>query len=519
MEKRKKKRLLPHIFRDRVIVAFLVLLQIVVIVALAVSGASFSPYISIALNVVSFLISLAVIIRRTKDAYKLIWIYLILCFPVFGGLFYLVFSIQSSMKLMEPYMKEINEKTSCKTSDSDASTSEAISEYPEQVNQIRYLSDYAGFPAFANTDTVYYPTGEDFYPALLDALRSAKKYIFMEYFIIAEGKMWDSVVEILAQKASEGVDVRVMYDDVGSIFQLPKKYPHVLAQKGIKCRAFNRFRPILTGLQNNRDHRKICSVDGKIAFTGGVNLADEYINEIERFGRWKDCAVKLTGDAAWSLTVIFLKMWMLTSTNRHSNTFDIQQFMPEKQDDAQRVFDGYVQPYCDSPLDTDHVAEHVYLQMIGQAKDYLYIYTPYFIVDDTIITALTLAAKSGVDVRIVTPHKWDKLMVHITTRSYYRDLIDGGVKVYEYTPGFIHSKVFVSDDRVASIGTVNLDFRSLYLHFECGTMLYGSHAVMQAKEDFLRTVKECKEITEKDCKTGIFMRLVNCIMRLIAPLL
>ncbi len=517
--KKRKKRILPHLFRDRVIVAFFVILQIFVLVALAVSGASFSPYISAALNLISFVISLVVIVSRTKDAYKLIWIYLILCFPVFGGLLYLVFSIQGSMKRMAPLMKEIDEKADCRTPLSDESTLEAIRSYPENINQIKYLSDYAGFPAFKNTDTEYYLMGEDFYPEFLDALKTAKKYIFLEYFIISEGKMWDSVLEILEQKVQEGVDVRVLYDDVGSIFQLPKRYPRILAEKGIDCRAFNRFRPILTGLQNNRDHRKICSVDGKIAFTGGINIADEYINEIERFGRWKDSAVKLKGDAAWSFTVIFLKMWMLTSPDPLDESFDIQKFMPEADIDTKIVSDGFVQPYCDSPLDSDHVAEHVYLQMINNAKKYLYIFTPYLITDNSIISALTLAAKSGVDVRIVTPHKWDKLMVHVTTRSYYGDLIDGGVRIYEYIPGFIHSKVFVSDDNIASVGTVNLDFRSLYLHFECGTMLYGSKAVMQAKEDFLATFEECKEITASDCKVGVFMRFVNSIMRLIAPLL
>ncbi len=515
--KNKKRRILPRIFRDRVIVAFLVILQIVFLVALAVSGAAYSPYISTALNVISFIISLVVIIRRTNDAYKLTWIYLILCFPVFGGLFYLVFSIQSSMRLMEPYMKQIDKKASCETSLSEISTRAAIAEYPEKENQIKYLSDFAGFPAFSNTETEYYPMGEVFYPEFLKALKSAEKYIFLEYFIIGEGKMWDSILEILAEKAKEGVDVRVMYDDVGSIFQLPKKYPARLAEMGIECRAFNRFRPILTGLQNNRDHRKICSIDGKVAFTGGINIADEYINEIERFGRWKDSAVKLSGDAAWSLTVIFLKMWMLTSSEPIDASFDIQKYAPDVA--ASEKSDGYVQPYCDSPLDRDHVSEHVYMQLINQAKRYLYIFTPYLIVDDSILSALTLAAKSGVDVRIVTPHKWDKLMVHVTTRSYYGDLIDGGVRIYEYTPGFLHSKVFVSDDKVASVGTVNLDFRSLYLHFECGTMLYGSRAVMQAKEDFLATLDECKEITAKDCRVGVFMRFINCIMRLIAPLL
>ncbi len=512
---KRKRRILPHIFRDRVIVAFLIVVQIAVLVLIAMSGASFSPYIAIALNLISFIISLVVIIRRTNDAYKLIWIYLILCFPVFGGLLYLVFSIQASMRLMAPYMKQIDEKTAAITPDTELTKLKAMDAFPEKLNQIKYLCDHVGFPVYENTETRYYPTGEDFYPAMLEALRSAEKYIFLEYFIIGEGKMWNSILDILEEKAKAGVVVRLLYDDFGCIFQLPKRYPQKLAEKGIECRAFNRFRPILTGIQNNRDHRKICSVDGKIAFTGGINLADEYINEIEKYGRWKDAAVKLTGDAAWSLTVIFMKMWMLTSPDP-TLTEDVSALLPEK---AENSSDGYVQPYCDSPLDSDHVGEHVYMQIINHATKYLYIMTPYLIIDDSMMSALTLAAKSGVDVRIITPYKWDKRMVHITTRSYYSDLIDGGVRIYEYTPGFIHSKVFVSDDITASVGTANLDFRSLYLHFECGTMLYGSRAVIEAKEDFLSTLDVCKEITADECKVGMYMRFINCLMRLIAPLL
>lgn len=512
-----KRKFLPNVFRGRVIVAVLILIQIAVLVVSAIIGAKYSNYIAISLNLISFLISLRVIMSRTNDAYKLIWIYLILAFPVFGGLLYLVFSIQGSMKLMEPYMTQIEEKTTIISVESKEFVTSAVNNFPAQKTLIGYLSDSAGFPICGSTDTKYYPTGEDFYPDLLSALQSAEKYIFLEYFIIGEGKMWDSVLRILEEKAAAGVKVRILYDDFGCIFLLPKNYPELMAKKGIECRAFNRFRPLLTGLQNNRDHRKICSVDGKVAFTGGINLADEYINEVEKYGKWKDSAVGLTGDGAWPLTAFFLKMWMLTAPDSESADEDINIYKPQKKDSI--INDGYVQPYCDSPLDTHHISEHIYMRLIHGAKKYLYICTPYLIIDDSMLNSLTLAAKSGVDVRIITPHKWDKKMVHITTRSYYSDLIKGGVRIYEYTPGFIHSKLFVSDDEVASVGTVNLDFRSLYLHFECGTLLYGSKAVSEAKEDFLATLEECMEICEEDCKTNVVMRFVNSIMRLMAPLL
>ena len=514
----RKKRILPHFFRGRVIVAFSIIIQITVLLWIIFSGANSSPYIAMAFNVLSLLISLVVVVRHTKDAYKLTWIYLILCFPVFGGLLYLVFSIQTSMRLMEPFMKQIDEVTTAVTDNSDDCYRAALLSFPDNQKQINYLYNYAGFPICNNTETEYYSTGEEFYPKLLEALKSAEKYIFLEYFIISEGRMWDSILDILTERAKNGVDIRIIYDDFGCIFQLPKKYPEKLAELGIECRAFNRFRPILTGLQNNRDHRKICSVDGKIAFTGGINIADEYINEIEKYGRWKDAAVKLTGDAAWALTTIFLKNWILTDSE-HVPVDSIAELKPEKVQQFDTNLKGFVQPYCDSPLDADHVCEHVYSQIIEQAKQYLYIMTPYLIIDNGMLTSLTLAAKSGVDVRIITPHRWDKKFVHVTTRSFYRELIDGGVRIYEYTPGFIHSKIMVSDDKVASIGTANLDFRSLYLHFECGTMLYGSRAVMQAKEDFTSTVELSHEITKEQCRTGVFMRFINSIMRLFAPLL
>lgn len=516
MSKNKKRKFLPNVFRGRVIVAFLIVVQIAVLVLSAVLGAKYSNYIAISLNLISFIISLVVIVSRTNDAYKLIWIYLILAFPVFGGLLYLVFSIQGSMKLMQPYMSRIEDKTRINNDESKELASLACDRYPDNTTLIKYLSDGAGFPVNNNTATKYYPTGEELFPDLLDALRSAERYIFLEYFIISEGKMWGDILEILEEKAAAGVKVRILYDDFGCIFSLPKNYPEYLAQKGIECRAFNRFRPLLTGLQNNRDHRKICSIDGKIAFTGGINLADEYINEIEKYGKWKDSAVRLTGKGAWPLTVIFLKMWMLTSPDPDSEEENIKNF--ECHFETLPSDDGYVQPYCDSPLDTDQVCERIYLKMIHGAKKYLYISTPYLIIDDGMLNALVFAAQSGVDVRIITPHKWDKRMVHITTQSYYSDLIRGGVKIYEYTPGFIHSKMFISDDEVASIGTANLDFRSLYLHFECGTMLYGSSAVIEARTDFLSTLEDCKEISETECKAGVFKRFINSLMRLIAPL-
>ena len=302
---------------------------------------------------------------------------------------------------------------------------------------------------------------------------------------------------------------------MGCFFTLPNNYPKQLKKHGIQCAVFNPFRPVLTVKQNNRDHRKIAVIDGKVAFTGGINLADEYINAIEKHGHWKDAAIMLEGEAAWSFTLIFLQMWELCT---HTDE-DYSLFYPWQEQDCPVAANGFVQPYADCPTDSENVGEHVYLQIINNAKEYVYINTPYLIVDDSMLSALCLAAKSGVDVRIVTPHIWDKRIVHMTTRSYYRELIKAGVKIYEYTNGFIHSKTFVSDDHTATVGTTNLDFRSLYLHFECGTVLYESDAVMAVKEDFLQTLDICQKITEKDCSANIVVRLFQDVLRLFAPLM
>jgi cardiolipin synthase len=283
---------------------------------------------------------------------------------------------------------------------------------------------------------------------------------------------------------------------------------------------FNPFKPVLSSLQNNRDHRKIISIDGKIAFTGGINLADEYINAFEKYGHWKDAAIMLSGEAAWSLTLIFLRLWNIRPKGagrvQHD---DYTVFYPWKAGPSGIPSDGYVQPYADSPLDRENVAEHVYVQIINNAKKYVYINTPYLIPDDKLLSALGLAAKSGVDVRIITPHRWDKRIVHMTTRAYYRRLVSAGVKVYEYSNGFNHSKTFVSDDRVATVGTSNLDYRSLYLHFECGVWMYKTKTVADIKKDFLRTMAVSQEITLSQCRGNAVLRIVQDVLRLFAPLM
>lgn len=509
------KKWIRSILRSRFYVALLLVAQILFVIYAMLSGSRLSANLRDLMMLISIVVSVYIISKKDKGAYKLTWVFLILLFPLFGGLFYLMFNFQLTYKRYGKRAKRIERKAKRQFNLPGIGYKESIEQIPEFFPQIEYLQKYAGFPIYTNTQTKYLSPGEVKFEYLIEELKKAEKYIFLEYFIVQEGKMWNTILEILKEKASKGVLVRLIYDDMGCFFLLPKNYRKQLEKYGIECVVFNQFRPFLSTVQNNRDHRKIAVIDGNVAFTGGINLADEYINAYEKHGHWKDASVMLKGKAAWSFTLIFLQMWELCTGIDE----DYSKYYPYQDAPCLVESDGFVQPYSDSPMDKDNVGEHVYLQIINNAKKYVYINTPYLIIDDSMISALCLAAKSGVDVRIVTPHKWDKWWVHMTTRSYYRELIKAGVKIYEYTKGFIHSKTFVSDDRVATVGTTNLDFRSLYLHFECGVRMYDSRAVSEAKEDFLKTLEICHRIKIDDCKSSLPMRIFQDIMRIFAPLM
>ena len=510
-----KRKWLRELIRRRLFVILLLLVQLVVIIYTAISGSIASQLVSEVLTVLSILVCLYIVSRSSTGAYKLIWIFMILMFPVFGGLLYLLFSFQGATKKFSRKAAKTEAKAKGLLAFPGTSEEELLETLPDSAAQVHYLQNHAGFPVYTDSETTYLSPGESKYEALLLELSKAERYIFLEYFIIQEGTMWNSILEILKQKAQQGVKIRVLYDDLGCFLKLPKDYDRQLRKMGIECQVFNRFKPVLTSMQNNRDHRKIAVIDGKVAFTGGINLADEYINAIEKFGHWKDASVMVRGKAAWSFTLMFLQMWELSTGEDE----DYAQYYPWILTDCPVKAEGFVQPYADSPMDRENVGEHVYLQVINNAKRYLYINTPYLIIDESMMSALCLAAKSGVDVRIVTPYKWDKRFVHLTTQSYYRDLMAAGVRIYEYTRGFIHSKTFVSDDTVATVGTTNLDFRSLYLSFECGALMYQTEAVMQVKEDFLNTLEQCHEISEKDTQCGPIKRVFQDILRLFAPLM
>ncbi|MBR5586815.1 MAG: cardiolipin synthase [Clostridia bacterium] len=507
------KKWLRKLFKQRILIGLLIALQLTFMIYLLLSSGSTSAVIAGVLKFLSLVVSLYIFSRKDKGAYKLTWVFLILLFPLFGGLFYLMFSFQSTFRASAKRMDAVSKRTAHYFSLPETQLEEARARITSASSALSYMQNFAGFPVYNADTTLYLSPGEQMLEKLCAELEKAEKYIFLEYFIIQEGKMWDTILEILRRKAAAGVKVRLIYDDMGCFFLLPKNYPEKLKKYGIECVVFNPFRPVLSVIQNNRDHRKIAVIDGKVAFTGGINLADEYINAIEKHGHWKDSAVMVTGNAAWGLTVIFLQMWELCS----GLSEDYSAYFPGNQ--LSNNDSGYIIPYSDSPLDTENVGEHVYLQLINNARKYLYITTPYLIIDSSTVSALTLAAKSGVDVRIITPEIWDKRLVHMTTRSYYRELIDSGVKIYEYSGGFIHSKTFVSDDYTATVGTANLDFRSLYLQFECGVLMYNTTAVADIKKDFLDTLDKCRQITAEDCKCNLIKRFFQDVLRLIAPLM
>ena len=381
-------------------------------------------------------------------------------------------------------------------------------------NHARYLLASSRYPVYDNSQAVYFPSGERCFARMLEELEQAEHYIFLEFFIIDNGKMWDAILDVLRRKAMQGVDVRVMYDDFGCITRLPMRYCKKLREMGIQAHVFNPFIPVLSGRLNNRDHRKLMIIDGKVGFTGGVNLADEYINEIERFGHWKDCGILVRGEAVWSMVMMFLSIWDYVAGLEE----DVAAFRPDYPDAP--AGEGYLQPFADSPLDHEDVGATMLQSVISSAQERMWIMTPYLILDDKMTTALCVAAKTGVDVRIITPAIPDKWYVHAVTRANYEELTRAGVRIYEYTPGFIHSKVYLADSVQAVVGTVNLDFRSLYLHFEDAVYLCDTAANAQIEEDFVQTFPQCRAITYEQCRhVHLYQRILRALLRMFAPLM
>ena len=491
-----------------------VLLQVAWLVFMAVKLNEYSVKINLISSIIALLVVLRIYGMHTNSAFKMPWIMLILLSPVMGLCLYILLGRSGLSAGMRKRFERIDRELLPKLNVGGNYFEQLLRENRSVANQSFYIQKFSGFPVYQNTDVEFYAEAVDGFCAQLRELRQAEKFIFLEYHAIEDAVSFHRMKEILIEKARQGIDVRILYDDVGSIGFINKDFIRRMEAVGIQCRVFNPLVPVLNVFMNNRDHRKITVIDGKVGFTGGYNLADEYFNLIHPYGQWKDSGIKLTGDAVRSLTILFLEMW---NVMKPTDT-DYERFLPDFSYRAEE--NGFVQPYADSPLDGEPVGENVYMNIIKSAERYVYLTTPYLIISDEMNRELGLAAKRGVDVRIITPGIPDKKGVFRVTRSYYAGLVRQGVRIYEFSPGFIHTKQCVCDDETATVGTINLDYRSLYLHFENGVFLYRCGAIQDIKKDFDKTFPICREVTEKyrSGRTAV-LRIWQCIMRLFSPMM
>ena len=497
-----------------VMVILSILLQVIWIISLAVKLTNYYAAISTLSSILALILVFRVYGLQINSAYKISWIILILLFPIMGVCLYLMFGRTGALGGMRKWYDKVHNAYAHLLPQDEQIVDKLEMTDLTIARQSGYLRKGAGYPVYQNTDVEFYGDTTQALEAQKAELRKAKKFIFMEYHAIEDSVAWRGIEEILEEKAAAGLDVRVFYDDMGSIGFISKDFMEKLQRKGIQCKVFNPLIPILNVFMNNRDHRKITVIDGKVGFTGGYNLANEYFNLTHPYGEWKDSGIKLTGDGVRSLTLIFLEMW---NANQKKQEDPVPYLLKPAYRSAEA---GFVQPYADSPLDGERTGENVYLNMIKGAKKYVYITTPYLIISDEMQRTLTLAAKSGVDVRIITPGIPDKPLIYKVTRSYYAGLAAEGVRIYEYTPGFIHSKQMVCDDEVAVVGTINLDFRSLYLHFENACWFAGCRAVAEVRHDFEKMFPICREVTEKySKKRSLALRGWECVLRMFSPLM
>jgi len=501
--------LMKIVFSRIFICAVGILIQLAYLAVLFWTLGTVFSYSYIGFIIVGIAAAVYIMNRDLSPGYKLIWVFTVLSLPIFGCMLYFFFGRRRprcSSPAPNNYMHEL--------SDDSELLDELLQRDDCAAKQARYITRNGGFKLYQGSETHYYSSGEALFPILIMELEKAERFIFIEFFILESGVFWDRVLNILEQKAAGNVEVRLIYDDFGCLMTLPRSYRRILEEKGIKCRVFGRLKPYWSGRMNNRDHRKMIVIDGAVAITGGINMADEYINTFEKHGYWKDSALLIKGDAANSFTASFLQMWNTLGedyTVRNNSYF---------REEAPSRHDGFCIPYADSPDDDEMLGENIYLNMIYSAKRYVYITTPYLILDSEIQEALILAAKNGIDIRIITPHIPDKKFVHAITRANYPALLRHGVRIYEFLPGFIHAKNFVSDDHIAVVGTVNLDFRSLYLHYECGVWMYDTSSVADVKEDFMTTLKQSREINPHDTQEhNIFKRIGKAILRLFSPMM
>lgn len=484
----------------------------------------YQEWVMILLHILAGITVLMIYNQEKTAAMKMPWIILIMAMPILGLTMYLTIGLNAGMKSMKKRYAEIDKELLPMMPENKEDLDALCELDPRVGNMGKYIQKNSSYPTYKDAEIVYFDDASKGIETQKQELKKAEKFIFMEYHAIQNAESWKAVEDVLVDRVKAGVEVRVFYDDMGSIGFISTDFVKLLESKGIKCRVFNPFKLGFNLFLNNRDHRKITVIDGKVGFTGGYNIANEYFNITHPFGHWKDTGIMVRGPVVNSLTVIFLEMW--NAINGHDeNDTDFKQYLPDvKEEDLEKDTPynwsrGFVVPYADIPIDNEQVGENVYISMAEYAKDYVWYITPYLILTDEMIHALGLAAKRGVDVRVITPGIPDKKMVYSITRSYYHALVKNGVRIYEYTPGFCHCKMSVADDIVATCGTINLDYRSLYHHFENGCMYADCEAVMDTKKDFISIMEESKEVTQDYMDPSAGKKIGQLLLRLVAPLM
>lgn len=512
-----KRGALQLLFSRFGIILVLLLIQVLLLFGLLNYVATNYIHLYYTVNLVFTLTGYTLLFNSSSDnSVKMTWMVVFTVLPVVGILLYLYTQLEFGHRYERRRLIDII-RNSHHLIQSQPKVKKELEANKDLKGIVSFLNQTNTYPAYRNSDVTYFPSGEEKFAALLEELKQAKSFIFMEYFIVGKGEMWSAILEVLIQKAQEGVEVRFMYDGFCEFSLLPRSYSKELEKMGIKCRVFSPIQPFVSTVYNFRDHRKICVIDGQVAFTGGVNLADEYINKVERFGHWKDTAVRVKGEAVESFTLMFLQIWA-----NNSDTSDFGQWLnvPKekilKDDEAK----GWVVPYADSPLDAERVGEMIYFDLLNKAQDSVQIMSPYLILDGEMETALTFAAKRGVKVDLILPHVPDKKYAFALAKSHYKTLIEAGVNIYEYTPGFVHAKVFLVDQYKATVGTVNLDYRSFYHHFECGVYLEDVPSIEEISEDFKKTLSLSQKVTLEDVqKEKALTKITGWVLKIFAPLM
>lgn len=512
-----KKGIISMVFSRFGIVLVLLALQILVLLGLFLKFSQLAPHYYI-ISAVFYIFMIIVIVNSDHDASsKITWLTIMAFLPIFGALLYIYTTVDIGHRVLKKKVTHILKNTKNKITQDKSVIDKAEEICPDVADLNYYLNKSGRFPLYENTDVTYYPIGEKMFQSMLVELDKAKDFIFMEYFIVDDGYMWDNILEVLIKKANEGVDVRVMYDGTCEFALLPRTYPSSLEKLGIHCKVFSPVSPFISTHYNYRDHRKIMVIDGKTAYNGGINMADEYINYTHKYGHFKDVGVMLKGDAVDSFTLMFLQMW---SVNERHCDFSKYLNVGDNLSAGGYFSNGFVMPFGDCPLDEYDVGKSVYMDILNRAKDYVYIMTPYMIMDGELENSLTFSAERGVDVRIILPHISDSFVAQALAKTHYKKLLDAGVKVYEYTPGFVHAKVFVSDDVKSVVGSINMDYRSLYHHFECATYMYGTRCIDDIKSDYKDTLAKCQQVTYESIKNDKwYIKLIGKVIKFVAPLI